>query len=368
MTHKILIVDDEPNVLSGLQRLLHRRRKEWNIYFAPGVTYALEMLNDIDFDVIISDISMPGKDGFDLLSSIRSSDRTRDLPVLMLTGLDDQDLKKRALEQGADDLITKPARKEELMARINSMLRLKKYQDALKDRNARLQEKIRERTAELERARLDLVCRLGSAAEFRHRKGRRHVLRVGYFSRVIAEGLGSDRAFTERIFVAAPLHDIGKLGIPEKILFKRGKLSPDEKKIMRRHCAIGADMLRHKTLKQAPPFTLSVPDIPPEPGSAADAFAETAANIALTHHERWDGTGYPGGIRGEEIPMESRIVAVADTYDTLRAHPAYTAQKALDLMRTTLNPRFDPAVFSAFEKSLEQLEEIRSFFADRPGT
>ena len=317
MPRRILFVDDELNVLNGLARTLRHKRKIWEMHFARGVEEALRFVETMDLDVVISDISMPGRDGFALLSIIRNREKTKDLPFLMLTGLNDSRLKRKALDLGATDLLNKPADPEDLLARINNMLRLKAYQDEIKAQNALLDQKIKDRTAELEASRLDLIWRLGRTAEHRDTDTGNHVVRVGYYCKVLAENLGMDREFTEMIFLTSPLHDIGKIGIPDSILLKQGKLNPDEWKIMKQHCVIGSDILRQDTVERAPLGTWH--DLFRRPASAKsdNPFLKMAETIALSHHERWNGNGYPSGLSADSIPVESRIVAIADVCDAL---------------------------------------------------
>ncbi|MDR4505700.1 MAG: response regulator [Candidatus Scalindua sp.] len=242
MKKRILFVDDEPNLLDGYKRILRNKRDEWELGFVCNVDAALARLEEESFDVIVSDVRMPGKDGFEFLKILKGNEKTRQTPVVIVTGCNENDLKSRALTLGAMDLLNKPVEREDLVARLNSMIRLKSYQDNLEDQNKILEERVRERTAELEDSRFDIIWRLGKLAEFRDEDTGNHVLRVGSYCRTLAEVLGKNRDFVEMIFLTSPLHDIGKVGVPDSILLKCGKLDPDEWAIMKQHCEIGADI------------------------------------------------------------------------------------------------------------------------------
>jgi putative two-component system response regulator len=348
--------------------MLREHRRIWEMYFVQGVEDALEIIQSMDIDLVISDISMPGRDGFDLLSFIKNTQKTRDIPFLMLTGLNEYVLKRKALDLGATDLLSKPTSHEDLVARINSMLRLKAYQDEIKAQNVLLDQKVKERTAELEYARLDLIWRLGKAAEYRDTDTGNHVVRVGYCCKVLAESLGMDHKFVEGIFLTSPLHDIGKIGIPDNILLKQGKLNSDEWEIMKQHCEIGTDILRQDRVKWATRAIYRDLFKRPECPKSDNPFLKMAETITLTHHERWDGTGYPSGLSENYIPIESRIVAIADVYDALSSKrpykPRFKDSKVVGIMRENNGCHFDPEVFSHFEKSLGLFRDIRTQFLD----
>lgn len=367
MNNRILFVDDEANILRAMERMLRHYCGVWEMHFVQGVEEALNRLLSLEFDVIISDISMPGRDGFDLLAATRGQEETRDIPFLILTGLNDANLKRKALDFGATDLLNKPVCHEDLLARIKSMLRIKAQQDEIKARNIILDQKVRQRTAELEIARLDLIWRLGKAAEYRDTDTGNHVVRVGYYCKVMAENLGMDREFSQRLFLTSPLHDIGKIGIPDSILLKQGKLHAGEWDIMKTHCQIGGNILNQKLLKHSAFGKFQ--DLFKQPGSAENEnpFLKMAESIALTHHEKWDGNGYPLGLSKKEIPLESRIVAIADVYDALFSKrpykTGYDEAKVMKIMTMENGSHFDPYVFSCFEKNLGLFHDIRSQFA-----
>lgn len=368
MKKRILFIDDEPNFLKGIERMLRDRRQEWEIYFAQSVDAALEQTDRIEFDAIVSDISMPGKDGFELLRILHNSDETRDIPVIILTGSGEHLLKARALEMGATDLLSKPVTREDLLARLNSVLRLKSYQDDLIAQNDVLERKVKERTAELEESRLDIILRLGRAAEYRDKETGNHILRVGCYCRILAEELGMTEDFIEDIFLASPLHDIGKIGVPDNILLKPGPLTQDEDLIMREHCAIGADILSEdinifqmfsviqENRENGIPFKFDNPVL------------TMASTIALTHHEKWDGSGYPSGLSGNDIPLVSRIVMIADVYDALRSVRPYKERyfeaDTLEIIKSECGKHFDPVMCAAFERVEENFCAIHNRYSD----
>jgi response regulator RpfG family c-di-GMP phosphodiesterase len=367
MKQNILFVDDEPNFLDGLRRQLREQRHMWDLNFAYSVAEAWDKLREQRFDAVVSDITMPGKTGFDLLENIRSADHTRDVPVIMLTGLNERSLKRRALDLGASDLLNKPVDPEDLVARLRSVLRLKSYQDELKVQNNILEQKVQERTKELADSRLDIIWRLAKAAEFRDEEMGNHVVRVGCYCRVLAESLGMDRNFVEMLFLSSPLHDIGKIGIPDSILLKQDRLTPSEWGLMKQHCVIGAEILRQDAKVMRAFVTWEKRNLEGKPHTE-NPLLKMASEIALTHHEWWDGKGYPQELSGEEIPLASRIVSIADVYDALGSarpyKPAYHESETLSIMKEEVGRHFDPEVYAAFERCIEQFRAIRTQLAD----
>lgn len=367
MKKRILFVDDETRVLEALRRILHGQSDVWEMTFVGRPEAAWETLLAGGYDAVVSDIRMSGMSGLELLGRLQAAPATKDIPVVMLTGLDDGDLKTRALELGAADLLHKPVDPADLRARLHSVLKLKSYQDELKAWNRRLEERVRQRTAELFQSRLDIIWRLAKAAEHRDEETGRHVVRVGHYSRVIAEAMGMDSASVETLFLAAPLHDIGKIGIPDEILFKPGPLTAAETAVMRQHCQIGARILSEECgIRKAflRDYGGDAKCIPP----ARNPLVDMAASIALCHHERWDGKGYPRELAREQIPLESRIVAVADVYDALTSsrpyRTAYPEHWALEVLDDEAKGHFAPDVYAAFLKTLPTIRKILRDCAD----
>ena len=369
MKKHIMFVDDEPCVHEAFRRALHSQRNNWEMYFAGSVAEAVQISKQVALDAIVSDVAMPGSDGFDLLRIMSQSARTRDIPVVIVTGSERDDLKKRALEMGAADLLCKPVDSEELLARLQSVLRLKSYEDKLRSHNDLLTQKVAEKTAELAASRLDIILRLGKAAEFRDQETGNHIIRVGCYCHAIATEMGMSSEFIETILLASPLHDIGKIGVPDRILLKKGRFDADEREIMNKHCVIGSEILQTdpKSLK---PFLQRCPGMHPA-ARVDNPVVDMAGVISLCHHERWDGSGYPQGLKGADIPPAARITALADVYDALRSDrpykKAYSEQETLTLIRTGQGGCFDPLVLKAFENSIAAFAAVHAEFADSLG-
>jgi putative two-component system response regulator len=282
----------------------------------------------------------------------------------------DHDLKTKVLNLGAVDLLTKPVESDELIARLKNMLQMKAYQDELRGRNNVLTEKIDQQDLGLAQSRMSIVCRLGMAAEFRDEDTGNHVIRVGCFSRAVAAAMDMPRSFLEMLLLAAPLHDIGKIGIPDSVLLKPGPLSDEEWTIMQRHCEIGDRILREQSKAVVPLFDWYAvePRLMRDALENQDPMLDMAASIALTHHEKWDGTGYPQRLAREAIPQESRIVAIADVFDALTSNRPYRTarpeEEALTIIETTVGSHFDPQVYAAFLKALPTIRDIRTRFND----
>ena len=391
MKQQILFVDDEPYVLDSLRRLLHARSAFWEMHFVGSADAALKVMQERNIDTVVTDARMPGRSGFELLQAILSQARTQDIPVIILTGEHDTDMKRRALDMGAADLLNKPICISDLIARLSSVLRLKSYQDQIKMQNTLLEIRVQERTRALMASRQEIIWRLAKAGEYRDEETGNHVLRVAQYCRVIGEALGLDSEFVEILALTSPLHDIGKIGIPDSILHKPGKLTPEEWHIMQGHCEIGARILREDYATLLPMNAISARTslLPEGDPSASESALQTpvnglvvgdcleamgvhrlvnplldmAATIALSHHEKWDGSGYPHKLVGEQIPLEARIVALADVYDALGSarpyKPAFDEEMVLTKMAAGAGEHFDPFAFSGFVRSLDSLRTIR---------
>ncbi len=367
MKPRILFVDDEPQVLEGLKRMLSFMDDEWDMTFLDSPETLLEHMASGVCDGVVSDLKMPGINGFELLEELCGSEKTKDVPVVILTGAGEDDLKRRALELGATDLLNKPVAREDLLARIKSMLRLKSVQDELKRHNALLEQRVRERTAELEASRIEIIWRLAKASEYRDEQTGNHVMRVGCYCRLLAEELGMDRRFTELLFLTSPLHDVGKIGIPDSILLNKGKLAPEEWRIMQGHCAVGEAILLQQPKGMEPFLAWQVGDASEHARRSDNLLLGMAGRIARAHHEWWDGSGYPDGLAGEDIPLEARIVALADVYDALGSarpyKPAYSEDEVLAIIREENGAHFDPSVLTAFEKVLGEFRSVRTQYS-----
>jgi len=367
---RILIVDDDQRMLDALRRALRHQGDDWAVTFIRRSELAWEQLQRKAYDVVVTDVRMPGLSGMKLLERIRQSEATRDIPVVVLTGLNDRELKKKALEWGAADLLTKPVDIGQLVARLRGVLQSKAHQDELRATNHLLAKKIERQNADLARSRMSVIRRLGMAAELRDEDTGNHVIRVGCYSRVIAAALGMPQSFLEMLLLTAPLHDIGKIGIPDRVLLKSGPLTDGEWIVMQSHCEIGHGILCDQSKVAMPLFDWFASEKSPvqDPQENNDPLLEMAASIALTHHEKWNGSGYPRGLVGEAIPLEARIVAVADVFDALTSNRPYRRarpdEEALTIIGGTVGSHFDPRVHEAFVRSLPEIHSIRARFAD----
>lgn len=361
----LLFVDDEQYYLKGMERMLHQRKNQWKIFFAQSVNQAMELIEIHPFDVIITDVKMPDKTGFDLLVHLQKSKHTRTIPVIILTGSSDRALKRKALECGATDLLNKPIDPEDLLARITSALRLKSFQDEVIRQNITLEAKVNERTRALEFLHHDLVWRLAKAGELRDEDTGDHVVRVSHYSRVIAESLVLSPKEVDLIFLTAPLHDLGKIGIPDGILLKKGRLSPGEWEIMKQHCQIGAAILTDEPKGMGTFYALKS-NAPPKI-DMDDTVRQFAATIAMSHHERWDGTGYPKGLKQTDIPLSGRIVAFADVYDALRSIRPYkgacSGDEAWKALGDSAGTHLDPDIFKSIQGLKSHFESIHTTYS-----
>lgn len=363
---RVVCVDDEPNVLEALRRSLRPMQRRWETFCTNRPEEAWQRVRQGQIDLLLTDVKMPGIDGLELIARVRSHEPTRDLPVVVMTGLNEPGLKEKALMLGAIDLLYKPVDSRELTARIESALRLKERWDRLKADADRLRAEAECARREAFRARWQMVCRLGRIAEHHDPETGNHVARVAAVSCIIAAALGLPKPELEVLLLAAPLHDLGKIAIPERIIAKAGPLSDYEWAIMRRHCEYGAALLREQSAGMA--ALLDVVGHRHDTLFEPDPFLETAARIAAAHHERWDGSGYPHGLRGEAIPLEARIVAVADVFDALLSprpyKKPYCETEAMETMRAEAGRHFDPAVFAAFERSIPSVLAARRRWSD----
>jgi putative two-component system response regulator len=334
----LLIVDDEEDNVQLLRRILESAGYS-NIRSTNDPREVPELLREFEPDLVLLDLLMPGKDGYDVLRELCDDlPETEYRPVLVLTSDHTRDAKRRALSGGAKDFLTKPLSPAEVRLRVRNLLETRFLHRALREHNEHLEERVRKRTASLEEARLQTLHRLARAAEYRDDDTGQHTRRVGLSAARIAHALGWSVRATSKMRLAAPLHDVGKIGIPDSILLSTRKLTAEEFAVMKTHCHIGADLL-------------SSPDV---------ALLGLAAEIALNHHERWDGKGYPNGLAGEDIPLSGRIVAVADTFDALtHSRPykkAWSVETALQEISRDAGHAFDPAVVAAFQIAIDTLD------------
>lgn len=328
----ILVVDDDPRNVKLLETLLHA--EGYATLVARNGNEALAVTAAQQPDLILLDVMMPDMGGFEAVARLKADPLTRPVPVIMLTALDDRESKLRALQAGAEEFLSKPIDRADLTIRVRNLLRLKEYGDFLANHNRILDKQVRERTAQLEEAHRDTVFTLVRAAEHKDEETGHHVRRISYYCKALAEAMKLSPEFHEAIYHASPMHDIGKIGIPDYVLLKPGGFTPDEWDIMRTHCTLGATIL----------------------ASGTSRYTRMGAEIALSHHERWDGSGYPNGLKGEAIPLAARIMQICDVYDALRSQRPYKPpidhQRSVDIITQgdgrTRPEHFDPTVLACF--------------------
>jgi len=319
-------------------------------------------------DLILLDIMMPEVSGLDILHLLSLEDRLRQIPVLILSASTEVELKRVCLELGVTDFLAKPVDPYELLPRVRNVLLSKHDRDQLAQHAEQLEEQVRQRTAELAASREEVVHCLARAAEYRDDDTGRHVVRVGKYVGIIARELGYSESRVEVLELAAQLHDIGKIGVPDAVLRKPGKFEPDELERIRRHCAMGKDIISPLTssdwrmLKSHANLGANLLNV------ASSPLLMLAARIAQTHHERWDGTGYPLGLQGEDIPIEGRMTAVADVFDALSTKrpykPAFPREKCFAILKEGRGTHFDPTVLDAFFRRSAEIIEVQMDYMD----
>jgi putative two-component system response regulator len=342
----ILIADDDVWQQKLIQVTLNGMG--FQIYSADDGEKALSLVMEHTPDVILLDIQMPKKNGFEVLAAVKQNADTQGIQVVMVTGSEENEARARALELGADDFLMKPVDRVLLKARIRSSVKLKAYYDHLKTYQQQLEfdveqktQQLREAFKQLQESSLETIFRLARAAEYKDECTGDHILRMSHTSKVLAEGMKLDKNFCDMILYASPMHDVGKIGIPDRILLKPGRLDSEEMDIMKNHTIIGARILEGSSSK----------------------IVQMAEIIALTHHEKWDGSGYPQGLAGKDIPLEGRIAAVADVFDALLSARPYkepfTIDQVIDILKQGRGAHFDPDVLDVFFTCMERILEIQ---------
>ena len=360
---KVMIVDDEPINIRVTRKYLSDAGFA-NFVTCSQSTEAIQRMTDELPDIVLLDIIMPGVDGLAVLWEMRSTAELRNIPVLILTASNEPQTKVKALEMGASDFLTKPIDPSELIPRVRNTLVVKVHQDHLERYAERLEVAVRKRTRELAFSRREIIECLAWTAECRDKETGRHIIRVGKYCAAIARKLGLPPVQVETIELASQLHDVGKISIPDSILRKPGKLTAHEFALMKRHCVLGQRILQRLTVDDFQE-ALANPGVVPNRSSG---IVELATSIALTHHERWDGTGYPNGLKGEHIPLEGRITAVADVYDALSSKRAYKVafphSQCLDSIRESSGSHFDPRIVECFLEIADDVQQIAQDLAD----
>ncbi len=351
--HLVMIVEDDKCIRAVLADGLSGAFD--TVKVADGQA-ALDLLDELPEppDVIMTDVAMPRVDGFALAQHVRNDKRFCEIPIIMVTANADREFKIKALDFGVDDFVTKPFDLAEVRLRVRNLARVRHAKQIISGYAAELESRVSQRTLELQKALTELgaaesslreahnetVIKLAVACEYRDDDTAQHLKRMAGYSRVIAQHIGLSSEHVKSIETAAPMHDIGKIGVPDSILLKPGKLTPDEFKVMQKHPGIGARILTGST----------------------SPLLVAAEQIALTHHEKFDGTGYPRNLKGEQIPIEGRIVALADVFDALTTRrcykPAFSIEKSLEIIRDGNGKHFDPAVVAAFNAGLDEVVDI----------
>ena len=360
LTSNVMIVDDEIVNVHVVQKQLQRLGYQ-NLTSTTDSTQVIDELRRRQPDVLILDVMMPEVSGFDILRTMQSDDSLRMIPVLVLTAMADRKTRLEALELGANDFLEKPIDQAELAPRVRNALMIRACQNQLRSYADDLRSAVLDRTRQLSRSRLEVVHCLARAAEFRDDDTGRHVIRVGYFAKLIARHAGLPRAFVDMIGFAAQLHDVGKIGIPDSILQKPGRLTEDEFDFMRRHCDMGNRVLSASHVSDKTLFGTGSAAVSADPW--ASPLSGMAATIAMTHHEKWDGSGYPNGLSGEDIPIEGRITAIADVFDALSSSrpykEAFPNERCFEILREGRGKHFDPELLDVFLSRQADIEQIQ---------
>ena len=338
---RILVVDDMPIVRVTLRRILEK--EGYICREAAEGSEALERLETEPVDLVLCDIQMPGMGGLDLVRALQP--RIPEPSIIMVSSVDETETAIECIQMGAFGYVHKPFQPREILVQVNSALRRRMLEIEHRDRERVLAQKVREQTREIRESREEISLRLISASEERDNETGMHVRRIGLYAAALGTLLGWTQELVDRIRAAAPMHDIGKIGVPDAILQKPATLTDEEWVIMRQHTTMGARILQ---------------------GSKV-GFIQMAARIAQSHHEKWDGSGYPEGLCGADIPLEARITAIVDVYDALSHKRAYkqswTEDRVLEVMRAGRGAHFDPELLNLF---LESFDEIRSINQANP--
>jgi putative two-component system response regulator len=336
----VLVVDDTPANLDLMKVIL---QNDYRVKIATNGANALRLARQAPPDLILLDIMMPDMDGYEVCRQLKTDVVTRKIPVIFVTAMGDVDDERRGFEVGAVDYITKPVSPPIVQARVRAQL-------DLQDQARVLNRLVDQRTRELEHTRMQVIRRLGRAAEFKDNETGNHIIRMSHYSRAIALAAGLYEDEANLIFNAAPMHDVGKIGIPDVILLKPAPLDAHEWEIMYRHPLMGADII----------------------GRHDNDLLDMARVIALTHHERWDGTGYPHQLKGEEIPIAGRITAIADVYDALISDrpykSAWSMEEAVDRIKSDAGSHFDPDLVNVFLEILPEIQRIQHVYREDKGS
>jgi putative two-component system response regulator len=342
---KILIVDDEPKNVEVIKQVMEMAGYE-NIRFTCNPREVCDIYKSFWPDLILLDLNMPHMNGFQVMEELKKVEQRDYVPVLVLTAQTDRESRLKALRAGAKDFLLKPFDLVEVIHRIQNMLEVRLIQNKLRNQNFNLEEKVQERTKELYKTQLSVVQRLGRAAEYRDNETGNHVLRMSRVAALLAKHMSFNNSHCDLILNASPMHDVGKIGIPDGILLKPGKHDVEEWGVMRTHAEIGYHILA---------------DDPSE-------LMQLAATIALQHHEKWDGSGYPNGLKGEEISIEARITTISDVFDALTSERPYkiawSVEDAVKYIEDEKGVSFDPQIVEKFKEVLPEIIFINKQYID----
>lgn len=342
---KILIIDDEPLNI-GMLRLMLSEAGYNQLLTTHKPEEAGQLYHQHYPDLVLLDLNMPGKDGFEVLQELQLIEKRSYLPVMVLTAETDEESRLKALDLGAKDFLTKPFNRVEVLTRIRNLLEVRLLHRKLHQQNNLLEEKVRQRTLDLRESQLEIVRRLGLAAEYRDNETGAHIMRMSQYSTKLAQAYGLPEDDCELLLNASPMHDIGKIGIPDHILLKPGKLTDEEFSIMKTHTTIGAEVLANNQIK----------------------LMDMAKSIALTHHEKWDGSGYPNGHKEQKISILGRIVAVCDVFDALTSErpykKAWSVEDSVKEINKLSGSHFDPQLVPIFNNILPEILEIKARYSD----
>lgn len=347
----ILIVDDDPLIRNMMSQVLSRQG--YGVDSASDGQSALEKVSTVSPDLILLDLKMPGIDGFEVAREIKKNTETSDIPIIAITGHDSVDNHVKAFDLGVDGYISKTAARASIIAMVRSHLKVKQLNDQMKAYQQNLETQVALRTNQLNQAieqlreaSLDAIFRLTSASEYRDNETGAHIRRMSHYSAVIAQKMGLKEKTVETLLYAAPMHDIGKIGIPDKILLKPGKLNAEEWQTMKKHTIIGADILKGSNI----------------------SFIRMGETIALTHHEKWDGSGYPYGLKGRKIPLVGRITAIADVFDALISDRpykrAFSIETSSQIILQERGKHFDPDVVDTFFEVQDAILQIKESYQE----
>ena len=342
---KILIVDDNIANVALLEAILEE--EDYTAVFSTtDPREVIPLYRQHKFDLILLDIRMPWLSGIDVLNLLKDEIVDDYIPVIVLTAQTDMETRQNALTAGAKDFITKPFEDWEVLLRIQNMLETRMYYTRQVDRANTLEQEVRKRTEEIRLTQLETVRRLGVAGEFRDNETGAHVLRMSHVCSLLAKKNGQNENDCELLLFASSMHDVGKIGIRDDVLLKQGKLNDEEWQSMKRHPQIGAKII----------------------GDHNSDLMILAREVALNHHEKWDGTGYPRGIQGEDIPISARIAAISDVFDALTSErpykEAWSVEKALALIQRESGQHFDPMLVELFLENIDEILEIKERYLD----